>query len=164
MKKQPISDTTSDTSSSNASNPPAFVLPVRIYYEDTDAGGVVYYANYLRYCERGRSEWLRELGFSQKELLDSGGPLFVISKVQADYLASGHLDDSLKVITTLHDLHGASVWFKQRIMRDNVILFEAKTKVACVNPLTGRPTPWPEAVFKQFQNQLSLSQLSLSIS
>lgn len=154
MKDQLVSNT---ASSSDASNPPAFVLPVRIYYEDTDAGGVVYYANYLRYCERGRSEWLRELGFSQKKLLDSGGPLFVISKVQADYLASGHLDDNLKVITTLHDLHGASVWFNQRIMRDNVILFTAETKIVCVDTSTGRPTPWPEAVFKQFQNQLSTS-------
>jgi len=153
MKNRPVSN----AFFSDTSNPPAFVLPVRIYYEDTDAGGVVYYANYLRYCERGRSEWLRELGFSQKKLLDSGGPLFVISKVRADYLASGHLDDNLKVVTTLRDLHGASVWFDQRITRDNVILFAAETKIVCVNTHTGRPTPWPEAVFKQFQNQLSIS-------
>ncbi|MDR1853424.1 MAG: tol-pal system-associated acyl-CoA thioesterase [Azoarcus sp.] len=136
------------------SRQPGFVLPVRIYYEDTDAGGVVYYANYLRFCERGRSEWLRELGFSQKQLLESGGPLFVISKVQADYLASARLDDKLEVVTTLHDLHGASVWFTQRILREGKPVFVAEIKIVCVDTGTGRPTPWPAAVYKRFQDQL----------
>ena len=79
-----------------ASDTPAssqnFTLPVRVYYEDTDAGGVVYYANYLKFCERARTEWLRTLGFSQQKLLDEQALAFVVRSVQADYLASARLD------------------------------------------------------------------------
>jgi acyl-CoA thioester hydrolase len=140
--------------------PPGFVLPVRIYYEDTDAGGVVYYANYLRFCERARTEWLRTLGVGQRQLLAAGGPLFVVRSVQADYLAPARLDDSLIVVTTINDLRGASVRFSQRIFRDETLLFTAEVKIVCVAPDKGRPTSWPEAVYGRFQDQLtnSLSQ------
>ena len=85
-------------SDAQASQQP-FTLPVRVYYEDTDAGGVVYYANYLNFCERARTEWLRTLGVSQQALIDEQGLGFVVRSVQADYLAPARLDDSLIVVT-----------------------------------------------------------------
>jgi len=144
-----------DPSIADATQPPSFALPVRIYYEDTDAGGVVYYANYLRFCERARSEWLRTLGFGQQQLLATGGPLFVVRSVQADYLAPARLDDSLTVISTIHDLRNVSVLFFQRILREGRLLFTAEVKIASVSPGNGRPVPWPDAVRARFHDQLS---------
>ncbi|MDR2209049.1 MAG: tol-pal system-associated acyl-CoA thioesterase [Azoarcus sp.] len=135
--------------------PASFSLPVRIYYEDTDAGGVVYYANYLRFCERARSEWLRVLGFEQQQLLAAGGPLFVVRSVRADYLAPARLDDSLIVLSTIHELKNVSVLFLQRIFREDKLLFTAEVKIASVSLDSGRPMPWPDAVRAQFHNQLS---------
>ena len=90
-----------------------FTLPVRVYYEDTDAGGVVYYANYLKFCERARTEWLRTLGVSQQALIDEQGLAFVVRSVQADYLASARLDDALEVVTRVAMLRRASLLFEQ---------------------------------------------------
>jgi acyl-CoA thioester hydrolase len=137
------------------SSPTAFSFPVRIYYEDTDAGGVVYYANYLRFCERARSEWLRVLGFGQQQLLAAGGPLFVVRSVRADYLAPARLDDNLTVVSTMHDLKNVSVLFFQRIFREDKLLFTAEVKIVPVSLGSGRPVPWPDAVRSQFQDQLS---------
>ncbi|MDR1661682.1 MAG: tol-pal system-associated acyl-CoA thioesterase [Azoarcus sp.] len=134
--------------------PPGFVLPVRIYYEDTDAGGVVYYANYLRFCERARSEWLRALGFEQRHLLKDGGPIFVVRRVQADYLSPARLDDSLTVVNTIGELRHASVCFLQRIFRNDALLFAAKIKIACVSTSQGRPAPWPAALRDRFRAQI----------
>ncbi|MDR2015773.1 MAG: tol-pal system-associated acyl-CoA thioesterase [Azoarcus sp.] len=131
-----------------------FSLPVRIYYEDTDAGGVVYYANYLRFCERARSEWLRALGFGQQQLLAAGGPLFVVRSVRADYLAPARLDDSLTVVSTIHNLKNVSVLFLQRIFREDRLLFTAEVKIVSVSLASGRPVPWPDAVRAQFHDQL----------
>jgi len=135
--------------------PPAFVFPVRIYYEDTDAGGVVYYANYLRFCERARSEWLRALGFGQQQLLTTGGPIFVVRSVQADYLAPARLDDELTVVSSIHDLRNVSVLFFQQIFRQDKLLFTAKVKIVPVSLNNGRPVPWPDAVRARFHDQLS---------
>ncbi|MCL2875744.1 MAG: tol-pal system-associated acyl-CoA thioesterase [Betaproteobacteria bacterium] len=152
---------TSQTSSppaqffADATQSPTFTLPIRIYYEDTDAGGVVYYANYLRFCERARSEWLRALGFGQQQLLATGGPLFVVRRVQAEYLAPARLDDNLTVISTIHDLKNVSVLFFQRIFCGSKLLFTAEVKVASVSPGNGRPVPWPDAVRTQLHDQLS---------
>jgi acyl-CoA thioester hydrolase len=139
----------------HTSSPGVFSFPVRIYYEDTDAGGVVYYANYLRFCERARSEWLRDLGFGQQQLLAANGPVFVVRSVRADYLAPAHLDDSLTVISTLHDLKNVSVLFFQRISREDKLLFTAEVKVVPVSLDSGRPVPWPDAVRSRFNDQLS---------
>jgi acyl-CoA thioester hydrolase len=128
-----------------------FILPVRIYYEDTDAGGVVYYANYLRFCERARSEWLRALGFGQQNLLAEGGPMFVVRSVQADYLSPARLDDSLVICSTISALRRASVCFSQRIFRDDTLLFTAEIRIACVSSATGRPVPWPDALHDCFR-------------
>ena len=86
-----------------------FTLPVRVYYEDTDAGGVVYYANYLKFCERARTEWLRALGVSQQALIDEQGLAFVVRSVHADYLASARLDDALTIATRVAMLRRASL-------------------------------------------------------
>jgi acyl-CoA thioester hydrolase len=136
---------------------PAFILPIRIYYEDTDAGGVVYYANYLRFCERARSDWLRALGFGQQQLLATGGPLFVVRSVQADYLAPARLDDELTVVSTIHDVRNVSALFFQRIFREDALLFTAEIKIASVSSGTGRPVPWPDAVRARLHDQLSPS-------
>jgi acyl-CoA thioester hydrolase len=135
--------------------PSAFSFPLRIYYEDTDAAGVVYYANYLRFCERARSEWLRALGLGQQQLLASGGPVFVVRSVQADYLAPARLDDDLTVVSTIHDLKKVSVLFLQHIFREDKLLFTAEVKIVPVSPASGRPVPWPDAVRTQFHNQLT---------
>ena len=134
----------------------SFSLPVRVYYEDTDAGGVVYYANYLRFCERARSECLRVLGFSQRQLLDAGGPLFVVRSVQADYLAPARLDDNLSVVSTVKALRRVSMGVSQQIFREDKLLFTAEVKIVCVAPDAGRPIPWPEALYARLYDQLSL--------
>jgi len=139
----------------NATQAPAFVLPIRIYYEDTDAGGVVYYANYLRFCERARSEWLRALGFGQQQMLATGGPLFVVRRVQADYLAPARLDDDLTVISAIHEVRNVSVLFYQRIFREDKLLFTAEIKIASISPNSGRPVPWPDAIRARLHDQLS---------
>ncbi|MDR0634264.1 MAG: tol-pal system-associated acyl-CoA thioesterase [Azoarcus sp.] len=133
---------------------PGFILPVRIYYEDTDAGGVVYYANYLRFCERARSEWLRALGFGQQRLLAEDGALFVVRSVQADYLSPARLDDSLTVASTISALRHTSASFLQQVLRDDKLLFSAEIRIVCVSPSTGRPTPWPDALRDRLQAQL----------
>jgi acyl-CoA thioester hydrolase len=143
---------------SSPPQPRGFVLPVRIYYEDTDAGGVVYYANYLRYCERARTEWLRTINVGQRQMLAAGGPLFVVRSVQADYLAPAHLDDYLTVTSTVSHLRGASVCFSQRIFRDDTLLFTAEIRIVCVDPDKGRPTAWPEMIYSRFQDQLTTPQ------
>ena len=141
----------------DATQSPAFTFPVRIYYEDTDAAGVVYYANYLRFCERARSEWLRTLGIGQRQMLDAGGPVFVVRSVQADYLAPARLDDDLTIVSTIHDLRNVSVLFSQRIFRESKLLFIAEVKIVPVSPDRGLPVPWPDAVRARLHDQLSHS-------
>jgi acyl-CoA thioester hydrolase len=128
---------------------------VRVYYEETDAGGVVYYANYLRFCERARTEWLRSLGIGQQRLIEAGGPVFVVRSVQADYFAPARLDDELTVVSTIHDVRNVSVLFLQNIFREEKLLFTAETKVASVSTGNGRPVPWPDAVRTRLHDQLS---------
>ena len=143
------------TTGNNSAQTSSFSLPVRIYYEDTDAGGVVYYANYLRYCERARTEWRRALGFDQGKLLSDTGTCFVVRAVQADYLAPARLDDALNVVTSLTELRAASVSFLQRIYRENNLIFTATVKVVSVNLEKGRPTPWPEPIHTRFHELLN---------
>ena len=114
---QPNSPATAAASDETSPAQPSFVLPVRVYYEDTDAAGVVYYANYLRFCERARTEWLRALGFEQQAMMTSAGTGFVVRSVQADYLAPARLDDALEVVTRIATLRRASLLFDQAIRR-----------------------------------------------
>lgn len=137
----------------HASTPPApvegkrlFSLPVRVYYEDTDAGGVVYYANYLRFCERARTEVLRALGFEQNQLSVEQDILFVVRAIQADYLRSASLDDLLDVTTTISKLGHASLNFAQQIRCGGALIFAANITIACIRASTKRPTPIPPAI------------------
>lgn len=110
-------------------------LPIRIYYEDTDAGGVVYYGNYLKFAERGRTEWLRELGVNQSELRKDKGVFFVVCHCDVDYLSPGRLDDELTIETSLRKIGNASIAMQQNVLRkaDNTLLAEMKITVVCVN-------------------------------
>ena len=110
-----------------------FVWPIRVYYEDTDAGGVVYYANYLRFCERARTEWLRTLGVDQRDLLVSQNLAFVVTRVEADYFRSAELDDELDVLSTVSKMGAASLTFNQTVMRGETKVFSAVVHIACVD-------------------------------
>ncbi|MFA9459837.1 tol-pal system-associated acyl-CoA thioesterase [Thiohalorhabdus methylotrophus] len=122
--------------------------PVRVYYEDTDHGGGVYYANYLKYFERGRTELLRALGFEQDDLMGREGLLFVVRKVEADYLRPAVFNDRLRVVTEVADLGRARVDFEQSVLREGETkpLCRGRVQVACVGAGDFRPSPIPEAV------------------
>ncbi len=138
------------TNRASTSSMSSFSLPVRVYYEDTDAGGVVYYANYLKFCERARTDWLRAIGFEQGRLSAEDGVVFVVRSVKADYLQSAVLDDLLEVVTTIARLGHASVVFAQKILRDDQAVFDAQITIACINLTSKRATPIPPAVRAQF--------------
>ena len=120
-------------------------MPVRVYYEDTDMGGVVYYANYLKFIERGRSELVELLGLNQREMRDRDGIVFVVTRVVADYLAPARLDDRL-VVRTAHQAASAVRWvFDQEVMHGDRVLFRAEVTAVCMT-LDGRPTRLPAAL------------------
>lgn len=124
------------------------VHPLRVYYEDTDAAGIVYYANYLRFIERGRTEFLRALGHDQNALMKDG-IAFAVRSVSAEFLKPAKLDDLLTVETSIASLGRAQVTFAQRILRDHERLLDAKIRVACIDPLRGKPIPMPRALHQQ---------------
>jgi acyl-CoA thioester hydrolase len=114
-------------------NDPAFVLHTRVYYEDTDAGGVVYYANYLRFFERARTELLRQAG-AGRALLQAQDELgFVVRRVEADYLAPARLDDALEIHASIERLGGASADFIQTVVCQTQVLCQARIAVVCIN-------------------------------
>ena len=123
-----------------------FSLPVRVYYEDTDAGGVVYYANYLKFCERARTEWLRTFGVSQQALIDEQGLGFVVRSVQADYRAPARLDDALEVITQVAMLRRASILFEQQLVRGQELLFTARVLLASIDLRRQKPVAIPASL------------------
>lgn len=145
----------SDRDTGNAPLPvtSCYFLPVRVYYEDTDAGGVVYYANYLKFCERARTEWLRALGVGQQALLAEQQLGFVVRSVQADYLAPAHLDDALEVHTRLATLRRASLVFDHRIHRGDELLFTAQVLVASVDMRRLRPAALPASLHALLESQ-----------
>lgn len=117
-------------------------LPVRVYYEDTDMAGIVYYANYLKYIERARSELVEEMGMNQREMRDEQGIVFVVRRVEADYLKPARIDDRLEVVTT-HEAVSPMRWvFDQDVQRDGVSLFRAKVTAVCMT-VDGKPTRLP---------------------
>jgi len=134
-----------------------FALPVRIYYEDTDAAGIVYYANYFRFLERGRTELLRTLGHDQNALMKQG-IAFAVRSANAEFLKPAKLDDLLTIETALESLGRAQVSFAQRILRDNELLLDAKIRVACIDPARGKPMSMPRALHEQFSALSGLSQ------
>jgi acyl-CoA thioester hydrolase len=127
-----------------AEMPSVFTWPVRVYYEDTDAGGIVYYANYLKFFERARTEWLRALGIHQQQLLDQEGAAFVVRSAAVEYISAARLDDQLEVRLTVEKLGRASVQFVQQAWRGDTLLSTAAVKVGCVDAASMRPRPLPD--------------------
>ena len=124
--------------------PSVFTWTVRVYYEDTDAGGIVYYANYLKFYERARTEWLRSLGIDQQTLRDEHGAIFVVRSANIDYRASARLDDEVTLTLNVDKLGGASVQFTQQAWRGDTLLSSADVKVGCVDAATMRPRSLPD--------------------
>ncbi len=124
--------------------PSVFTWPVRVYYEDTDAGGIVFYANYLKFFERARTEWLRAAGVGQHELLEQQGAAFVVKRASLDYHAPARLDDQLLLTLTVEKLGRASVQFAQQAWRGEQLLTSASVKVGCVDAETLRPRSLPD--------------------
>ena len=127
-----------------------FSWPVRVYYEDTDAGGVVYYANYLKFMERARTEWLRQLGFEQDDLRQRDGVLFIVQHVDPDYLKPGRFNDLLQVSVRIQRRRRASLDLIQDIERPpNALLCTGRVRIVCVDAETLRPRPIPADVLKE---------------
>ena len=128
-----------------------FVLPVRVYYEDTDAAGMVYYANYLKFMERARTEWLRVLGFQQSRMVEDQGVAFVARSAAIEYLKSARLDDLLEIDTRVASVGRAQVVFDQRVLRGDEILASGMMRIACVDPTRGRPCAMPNDLLDMFR-------------
>ncbi len=137
-----------------------FAWHVRVYYEDTDTGGVVFYANYLKFFERARTEWLRAAGIGQQLLAESHRVMFVVKSTAVDYHAPAKLDDELKLSVVVERLGRASVQFIQEAWRINggqpQLLTSGRIKVGCVDTETLRPSPIPEEVLERIKNKESL--------
>lgn len=126
----------------------AFHWPVRVYWEDTDAGGVVYYANYLKFMERARSEWLRAFGFEQDVLRDEAGVVFVVRRVTIDYLSPARFNDQLDVSVGLHETGRASLSVRQELMRGSDCLARADVTLACVDAANFKPVKMPATILQ----------------
>jgi 4-hydroxybenzoyl-CoA thioesterase len=124
-----------------------FSLPLRVYIEDTDAGGIVYYVNYLKYMERARTEYMRERGFAKAAMADDG-LLMVVRDVQARYHASAKLDDVLRVTANIKSLRPTALMFEQHVYRDQELLCKASIQIACVDPLVGRARRLPKTIYQ----------------
>jgi len=130
-----------------------FLWPLRVYYEDTDTGGVVYYANYLKFFERARSEWLRNAGIEQQLLTEQEHVMFVVKNATIDYHLPAKLDDQLEISVRVEKLGKASVNFYQEAWRQNKVarelLCQGRIRVGCVHTVSLRPTPIPSAVIEK---------------
>jgi acyl-CoA thioester hydrolase len=131
---------------------PRFCIPCRIYWEDTDAGGVVYYANYLKFMERCRSDWLRALGIDQQRLRADRLLQFAVVRVTVDFLRPAVLNDEVLVTAELERLSGATITFRQTIMRGDVQLIDANIRAACLDSGTLKPRPIPKDLFVEWRN------------
>ena len=124
----------------------AFVWKARVYWEDTDAGGVVYYANYLKFMERARTEWLRAAGFDQSHMRDAFGAVFVVRRVEVDYLAPARLDDEIDIEVRLLELGRVKLVAAQRLTRGDTLLVEARVTLACVEAGRFKPVRIPDRI------------------
>lgn len=129
-----------------------FNWPVRVYYEDTDAGGVVFYANYLKFYERARTEMLRDMGFEQDELIAQEAVIFVVRSVQVDYLKPAKFNNMLKVSAQMSLVKSASLTFEQTIMCDQELLSKATIRIACLDAATMRPKLIPDLLKQALRN------------
>jgi acyl-CoA thioester hydrolase len=120
-------------------------FPLRVYYEDTDLAGIVYYANYLKFIERARTEWVRAIGIDQSRLKREEGIVFAVRRVEADYIAPARFDDELTVETSLAGLTAARIVLTQNVLRGGDTLFASKVTLVALTD-TGRPARLPEAL------------------
>jgi len=127
-----------------------FIWPVRVYYEDTDSGGVVYYANYLKFMERARTERLRTLGFEQDRLRTEQGILFTVHSIQVDFRQPARFNDALEVSAAVSEQRRASLTFDQQIRRrdEPSVLCSGKIRIACVDAASFRPSPIPAFILE----------------
>ena len=128
-----------------------FKFQLRVYYEDTDRGGVVYYANYLRYFERARSEWLRSLGVNQEQLAEVEGVIFVVARAEIDFKAGARLDELLEVTVKVVEKKKTYLWLEQQVLREDGpgltrVCAAARIQVACVRRSDMWPQPVPAAI------------------
>lgn len=121
-----------------------FSIPVRIYYEDTDTGGVVYYANYLRFMERARTDWLRAQGFEQTALADEHQIVLAVKQANIKYLKPAKLDDSLVVSAKITRIGSASITFNQQVSRARELLCDGEVRIVCLDTITFKPKAIPE--------------------
>ncbi len=131
--------------------PSPFSWPVRVYYEDTDAGGVVFYANYLGFMERARTEWLRALGFEQPEMAATHGVLFVVRAVNIEYLKPSRFNDSLQVTVEVVNVGGSRIRFLQKVLRGSEEIARAEVDVVCVGTGSFRPARMPRGVREKIE-------------
>ena len=129
---------------SNSSGAEPFWWPVRVYYEDTDAGGVVYYANYLKFAERARTEWLRAMGFEQTDLAERYGVVFVVRSVALEYLKPARFNDELRVSVELIKVGAGQIDLVQRVLRGDEVLATVTVKIVCVRIPAMRPVRLPQ--------------------
>ena len=126
-----------------------FTFPIRIYWEDTDAGGIVFYANYLKFFERARTEWLRALGIGQQTLRNETGGMFVVSETHVKYLQSAKLDDLLRITAQLQTSGRASLTIAQKAWRDDQLLCEGTIRIGWVHVQDLKPARIPSSVLER---------------
>ncbi len=125
-----------------------FAFPVRVYWEDTDAGGVVFYANYLKFFERARTEWLRSAGVGQQQLREDTGTMFVVAEVSTRYLSAARLDDVLSVTVQIEEQGAASMVIVQEAWRGDTLLAQGRIRIGCVQAETLKPCRIPKQVLQ----------------
>ncbi|MCR6625157.1 MAG: tol-pal system-associated acyl-CoA thioesterase [Pseudoxanthomonas sp.] len=135
-----------------------FIFPTRVYWEDTDAGGVVYHAQYVAFLERTRTEWLRARGHAQERLRQTHDLVFAVRSMRLDFLRPARLDDLLQVSACIHQCKRASVVFAQSIERDGEVLLTAEVKVAALRASTFKPIGLPDALYEEFRRLESPGQ------
>lgn len=130
---------------------PVFAFPCRVYWEDTDAGGVVYHARYLHFLERARTEWLRTAGFGQQQLRDEAGVVFVVHRMELDFNAPARLDDLLAATVQVEGVRSASFVVRQQLRREPEprALVEARVRIACLDAQCFRPCPIPQHLLEE---------------
>lgn len=131
-----------------------FRFPVRVYYEDTDAAGVVYYANYLKFMERARTEWLSSLGFELAALGEAAGVAFVVHRLEIDYRSPARLGDRLAATLTLRELTRVRMVMWQQVLRGEQAIADARVTLACVDRANWRPARIPGNLFERLESHL----------
>jgi len=131
---------------SEPAHAPDFIWPVRVYYEDTDAAGVVFYANYLKFMERARTEWLRSLGFEQTTLMHEHNVVFVVRSLAVEYLRPAVFNDALEITVTLTGTRGSLLEISQAVRRGQRVLVSGDVRVACVNTQSFKPVRIPPSI------------------